>query len=165
MRRLSARGPIKLSRRRRLWVYAITLGLWASGAAWLVLHYFLRAKGEFGPEINPAEPWALKAHGAFAFATLWLLGLLWGVHVLNGWHADRRRWSGGILLGVMLVLGLTGYLLYYAGDDALRSVISLAHWIIGLGAPAIFLLHRFVRERLAARKAQVAEERARAPVD
>jgi hypothetical protein len=146
MRRVSARGPIKLSRHRRLWVYGISLGLWLSGAIWLVLHYFLRTKGEFGPETNPAEPWALKAHAAFAFGTLWLLGLLWGVHVLNGWHANRRRWSGGALLGLMVALGLTGYLLYYAGDDDVRRVVSAAHWVLGLGAPVLFLLHRLARE-------------------
>lgn len=162
MLRASARGPVKLSRHRRLWVYVILLGLWLSGAAWLVLHDFLRSKGEFGLESNPAEPWMLKAHGAFAFATLWLLGLLWGVHVLNGWHAGRRRWSGGLLLGAMIVLGASGYLLYYAGDDRLRGAISLAHWIVGLGAPGLFLLHRLIREGRTRRASAPAREPARA---
>lgn len=142
MTRRAVRAPIKLTSRRRLLTYAIALGLWASGAAWVALHFLLRTRGDFGPETNPIEPWALKAHGAFAFATLWLMGLLWGVHVVNGWRAGRRRWSGAILLGLALVLTLTGYLLYYAGGDALRSLVSLAHWTLGLGAPAAFLLHR-----------------------
>lgn len=32
----------------------------------------------------------------------------------------RRRWSGGILTGAFLVLIITGYLLYYIGDDSVR---------------------------------------------
>jgi hypothetical protein len=166
MRRVSLRGPTKLPRRRRLLVYAILFGLWASGAVWLLLHEFLQRKGAFGPEPHPAEPWVLKAHGAFAFASLWLLGLLWGVHVLNGWHAARRRWSGAVLLGVLGVLGVTGYLLYYSGDDAVRAIVSKTHWIIGLGAPALFLLHRFARERQEARaKRHPSAERLHEPAD
>lgn len=147
MKRRAVEGPIRLPTKRRWGVYAVAIGIWASGAAWLVLRYWLRRQGEFGPETNPLEPWALRAHGAFAFATLWALGLLWGAHVLNGWGAKRRRWSGAGLLGFLLFLTLTGYLLYYAGGDELRAVISPLHWVVGLGAPVLFILHRFAREK------------------
>lgn len=147
MTRRAVGGPIRLPRPRRLGVYAVALGIWGSGVAWLILRYWLRKPGEFGPETNPWEPWALRVHGAFGFATLWSLGLLWGVHVVNGWGAKRRRWSGAGLLGLLLVLTLTGYLLYYASGDELRAVLSPLHWVIGLGAPALFLFHRFARER------------------
>ena len=147
MKRRAVEGPIRLPRQRRWGVYTVALGIWGSGLAWLVVRYFLRRQGEFGPEVNPLEPWALKLHGAFAFATLWTLGLLWSVHILNGWGAKRRRWSGVALLSISLFLTLTGYLLYYAGGDEARAVISPLHWVAGLGAPALFLLHRFARER------------------
>lgn len=69
---------------RRPWkigVYSIVAGLWLSGGLWLLLHYFLTSESEFGPQRNPLEPWWLKFHGAFAFAVIWLFGLLWGKHV------------------------------------------------------------------------------------
>jgi len=143
----NATGPVRLTRLRKWGVYSIGIGIWASGVLWLALHYFLRRKSEFGFETNPAEPWMMKLHGAFAFAALAGLGLLWGVHILNGWFSNRRRWSGGIVFGLACFLGLTGYLLYYAGDDDFRDVVSVAHWAVGIAVIGFFLWHRFWAER------------------
>ena len=41
----------------------------------------------------------------------------------------------------MLLLTVTGYLLYYAGDENTRPVISAAHWILGLAVPALLAWH------------------------
>lgn len=122
------------------------IGLWASGLLWLLFHYLLRKQGAFGSEPHPLEPLWLKVHGAFAFAGLFMFGLIWGAHVVNGWSTGRRRWSGGAVIGLVLVLTLTGYLLYYAGDDGIRGAVSLTHWLVGLGGLAVFLLHRFARD-------------------
>ena len=139
--------PTKLPLRRRLGVYIVGLGVWGTGAAWLAYHYFLKTPGAFGPETNPLEPWWLKAHGLFAFGALWLFGLIWGVHVLNGWRSTMRRWSGSMLVALLIALIATGYLLYYVGDDHWREIVSLIHWIIGLGGPAAFLWHRFIKPK------------------
>ena len=53
----------------------------------------------------------------------------------------------GGLLGLLFFLTLTGYLLYYVGDDALRATVSRLHWIAGLGVLVGFFLHRFARNR------------------
>ena len=135
------RGPIRLPRPRRLAVYAIGAATWATGTLYLIFHTFLQTQGEFGPEANPLEPWWLKSHGAAAFASLWLFGLLWGVHALNGWNARRRRWSGGLLFVTFAVLIASGYLLYYTGEDAMRAIVSILHWVIGLAAPVAFVWH------------------------
>jgi len=142
--RAPVRGPIRLSASRRAAVYVVFAATWLTGGLWLLFHYFLTSQGEFGPEPHPLEPSWLRLHGAAAFAALWTLGLLWGVHIVNAWQARRRRWSGGALFGVGAVLIVTGWLLYYAGDDGLRSVASIAHWGLGLAAPALFLFHRFL---------------------
>ncbi len=42
---------------------------------------------------------------------------------------------------------LTGYLLYYLGDEGGRAVVSAIHWVIGLAAPAVYLVHRLVRAK------------------
>jgi hypothetical protein len=41
----------------------------------------------------------------------------------------------------MLLLTVTGYLLYYAGGEESRAAISIAHWIAGLLVPALLAWH------------------------
>lgn len=144
---MSRMNRIRLTRGRKLGVYAVALGLWASGAAWLVAHYWLVRQGEFGPETSPIEPWMLDLHGGFAMLALWFMGLLWGVHVLKGWEARRGRWSGGLLLGLLGSLVATGYCLYYVGDETWRGWASLGHWVVGLALLPLFLWHRFAKKR------------------
>ena len=139
------RAP-ELSRSRTLTVYSISLGLWSTGAVWLLLHYFFVQEGPFGPGPHPLEFWSIAAHGAFAFASLWLIGLLWSVHIPAGWRSLRRRWSGGLMFGFAAFLILSGYLLYYFGDADLRPLLSVLHWGMGLACPALFLVHRFARD-------------------
>jgi hypothetical protein len=130
----------RLSKRRELAVYAVFGVLWLSGAVWLALRYFLRSKAEFGELPHPLEPWAIRLHALAAFASLWLLGQLWIVHLVPSWRAHRR--SSGIVLGVIAgVLVATGYLLYYASGDTTRAIVSLAHWTLGLALPLPLLLH------------------------
>jgi len=139
------RAP-ELSRSRTLTVYSISLGLWGTGAVWLLLHYFFVQEGPFGPGPHPLEFWSIAVHGAFAFASLWLIGLLWSVHIPAGWRSLRRRWSGSLMFGLSAFLILSGYLLYYFGDADLRPLLSVLHWGMGLACPALFLVHRFARD-------------------
>lgn len=139
------RAP-ELSRSRVRIVYTIGLGLWLTGAVWLLSHYFMVQEGEFGPLPHPLEFWSIAAHGAFGFASLWLFGLLWSVHIPAGWRSFRRRWSGGVMFGVTAFLVVSGYLLYYLGMAEVISVVATLHWAVGLACPAMFLLHRFSRD-------------------
>lgn len=140
---------------RRWGLYITGIGVWLTGSLWLLYHYFLVKQGEFGPAANPLEPWWLKLHGAFSFAAVWMLGLLWGIHITKLWPHKRKRWSGGMLTGVFALLIGSGYLLYYVGDDRVRPAISILHWGIGLACPVFFGWHRLGRR--AARNAR--EER------
>jgi len=134
------RSPL-MPRHRKWSVWLIAGAVWATGVVWLGLHYFWQVRGPFGPEANPAEAWALRAHGAAAFLSLWMLGLLWAVHVTPAWRSGRRRWSGALVLAVALLLTLSGYLLYYVGDEDARAKTSLVHWIVGSCAFLAILLH------------------------
>jgi branched-subunit amino acid transport protein len=137
-----ARG--RLGARREALVWTVLGVVWASGVAWLVVRYGLRARGEFGELPHPLEPWWMRVHGAAAMAALWLGGLLWAVHVLPAWRAHRR--ISGIVLGVILAtLAASGYLLYYLGDEGARSSVALVHWIVGLAVPLPFLVHALRR--------------------
>lgn len=122
--------------------------LWLTGAAWLVLHYFGRSEGEFGPGTNPLEPWMLKAHGAAMIAALLGFGGLFVVHIVKGWTHRAQRPAGLVLSGLTIVLIATGWLLYYAGGESLREWSSLVHWTLGLASPAVFIWHYVNGKRL-----------------
>ena len=135
-----------LSRSRQLTVYSISLGVWLTGAVWLLAHYFMEQEGAYGPSPHPLEFWSIAAHGAFSLATLWMLGLLWAIHIPAGWRSLRRRWSGSLMFGTAGLLILTGYLLYYFGDADLRPAVAVLHWAVGLACPVLFVVHRFARD-------------------
>ena len=61
---------------------------------------------------------------------VWVFGLLWGIHIAKLWPHKRRRSSGGVLTGIFALLILSGYLLYYVGDDNIRPMISALHWVV-----------------------------------
>lgn len=122
-------------------VYAATAALVLSGGLWLLLHYFLRGEGEFGPMPNPLEHLMLAVHGAAAMIGLFVLGSLLPVHLLRGWQQRRNLLSGLSLLAVQAVLILSGYALYYASGDDFRAATSLVHWVIGLGLSGLLVWH------------------------
>jgi len=122
-------------------VYGTTAALVVSGIIWLVLHYFLAVSGEYGPQVHPLEPWMLRLHGAAAMAGLIVYGSLLPVHVRRAWSIRRNVVLGIGLVSVMLLLTITGYLLYYAGDENTRPFISAGHWILGLAVPALLVWH------------------------
>jgi hypothetical protein len=138
---------VGLSRSRLRAFYVTGVGVWLTGGLWLLFHYFVTKQGEFGPQSNPLEPWWLKLHGAFALAATWFFGLLWGTHMTVAWPSARRRRSGGVLGGVVLWLIITGYLLYYVGNDTARAIVSMGHWVIGIACPLLYWVHRKRKKR------------------
>jgi hypothetical protein len=122
--------------------------LFLSGLGWLILHNFGQVQGEFGPETNPLEPWMLRLHGAAVIAALMSLGTLLLVHVWRGWSYRSQRVLGLSLAAVTALLILSGYLLYYVGNDVARSWASTIHWVIGLVGLPLFVLHYRAGKRL-----------------
>jgi hypothetical protein len=147
--------------RWQIWTLIISgSALWLSGAAWLLLHYYGQVEGEFGPETNPLEPWLLRLHGFMLIPALLGFGGLFVVHMPKGWK-DRYQRNIGIGLTVLIgVLIVSGYFLYYVGDDGLRGWSSVIHWGIGLGTPVIFIWHYLGHKPKIARKRR---EQANAP--
>ena len=135
------RGPLKLPKYRRWTIYFISFGVWLTGAVWLIYHYYLWTEGKFGHVRHPLEAWWLKAHGLFSFWSVWAFGLLWSVHIIRGWNANWRRWSGTAIAVATFVLIITGYMLYYVDGKGWRAGTSLVHWILGLAALVVFLFH------------------------
>lgn len=135
------RRPAKLVRWQvQLLIWSGSL-LWSTGGIWLFLHHFYRVKGEFGPEANPLEPWMLRLHGLAMIVSLVGVGSLLVAHVWKGWSYRHQRVMGSLMTGIVGILVLSGYLLYYVGNEEVREWISLGHWLVGLLLPAIFILH------------------------
>lgn len=138
---------LRLSRNLRRLIYIIGGGVWFTGVLWLLLHHFFMQPGEFGMAPNPVEPWSLRVHAAFAFGAIWLLGSLSAVHIQKGWNSRRKRYSGVALVSIFAVLILSGYLLYYVGEERVRAFLSAMHWIIGIIAPLVYVAHRLARRQ------------------
>lgn len=145
------------SRGGRLAIEVIVDAVWLSGVIWLLFHYFFRRQGEFGDEPHPLEHWALVLHGAAAFASMFLAGALYARHVVPAWRSRRRPRSGLVVAAVFALLIVTGYLLDYAGGEALRAGVAKVHWIAGLPLPLALLVHRSERRRASvSRELQIA---------
>jgi hypothetical protein len=137
------RSKLRLNPVTEFLVYLIFGLLLVTGVVWMWAQTSL-------DEGNQVSTLMLKLHGAAAMAALILLGALVS-HVRKGWKARKNRSSGITLLLVILFLVATGYGLYYAGDEQLRSLISRWHTWIGLGIclliPAHVVIGRALRRK------------------
>ena len=115
----------------------IVLGILSlSGIVWMIVQATTDNAGNFPALLS-------KIHGAAAMMALVLLGYL-VTHIRKGWKAKKNRLSGATLLSVYLFLILSGYGLYYAGDEDLRRFISHWHAWIGLAMVALLPIHMVV---------------------
>jgi hypothetical protein len=134
---------LRLSLLSELFIYLIFGTLLLTAGVWLWAQSNLSTD-------DPLPSLMMKIHGAAAMAALVLLGTLI-THFRRGWTAKKNRLSGSTLLAVIFFLVVTGYGLYYSGDEQLRSLISRSHTWIGLGLvlliPTHVLLGRALRWR------------------
>jgi len=133
-----------LKRAHRWCLYVVLALLFFTGAAWADWNYLVARPGDFEAV---AKTWAMKIHGAATMAILVLIGTLITGHVQFAWRARRNRGNGAFLLGIFGVLTITGYGLYYAGDDQLRAWTSWIHLGVGLSIPFLIALHLILGKR------------------
>lgn len=120
----------------------VTCGLWVSGAAWLAARYLFVSESEFGLQVPGWAAQVLAVHGAMAMVALVTLGAWLPVHVFPRLHQSRYRLTGFTQLGLLTVLAVTGYGLYYIAGEFSRPTWSVIHWAVGLILPAVILVHR-----------------------
>lgn len=134
------RRGLQLSRRHRWTLYGTSLALWLTGAGWAWAHG-LDDAGRAGELWRAAKPWLMQGHGFAALGFVLLFGTLLPVHVRHSWHAHKNRRNGAFFLTVIALLTLSGYALYYLGDERGRALLSAFHWWVGLAAPALLFWH------------------------
>jgi len=74
-------------------------------------------------------------------ATLVLVGSLLTAHVRFAWRANRNRLNGVVFIATLTFLTVTGYGLYYLGDERWRAFASWSHLIVGVLLPLLVLTH------------------------
>jgi hypothetical protein len=74
-------------------------------------------------------------------AFLVLFGTLLPTHVQPGWRQKRQRPSGLSLITASAILALSGWGLYYVGQETLRNATSILHSVIGVVAPLLIEVH------------------------
>lgn len=134
------RRGLKLSRRHRLTLYAASLLLFVSGAAWAWANH-LDETARASEAVRQFKPSLLKIHGFSAMTFVLLLGTLLPGHVRRAWHARKNRNNGAFFLASIGLLTLSGYALYYIGGEDLRNGVSQFHLWLGLVGPVLLFWH------------------------
>lgn len=114
--------------------------LWASGAAWMLFHWFGARAGEFGIERHPLEAPTLTLHGVLAMPALFLLGWFAGRHAAPV-ASGQRAASGWWLSAWLALLVLAGLSLLFVTGARWQSAASLVHQVLGVALLLPVLAH------------------------
>jgi hypothetical protein len=127
----------RLAASLRYGLYGTGVALFASGAAWLYVRYGIAAVSRPRGALSVS----MQVHGAAAMVALALIGAVTALHVKAAWQDRKNIASGSVLAAGLLLIAITGYLLYYVGNDSLRALASAGHWILGGAAPLALWWH------------------------
>jgi cation transport ATPase len=137
---MTRKSHAALSPVHRNLVFAIAGMTFISGAIWAVGHFAEHA--DHAPLwLADYRGWLAKLHGGFAMLSLVALGSLLPQHVNSALKGRRNKRSGIATLATVTVLGLTGYGLYYFGDDTLRNWTEEIHIYLGLAGFLVLVAH------------------------
>ena len=124
---------------RRL-LYVSVLALIVTGVLYAIPRYAdLYLELDLTPAVAPSL--LMKVHGAFALWVTVLLGIIWQAHVRLRMRRPFNRLAGFTLATVLVLLTVTGYLLYYVGDRDFRELTSLLHTGLGVAVLVIIVWH------------------------
>ena len=132
------------------WVNYMSLVLVAlSGVLWYLMHDLL----QWGWMVT--ERRLLITHGVAAAISLIVVGGLLPLHIRLAWRTRRNLVSGLVTLLLMALLGVSGLLLYYSGEDWREGVrwLHLGVGLIGvLAMPAHVWVGRYRQVQMTAQR-------------
>jgi hypothetical protein len=140
------RRGLQMGRRQKYLLYAACLALFLSGISWAWIHHLDEA-GRASDNLVNWKTRLIAVHGFSAMVFVLLLGAVLGGHVRRAWHARKNRKNGVFFLSLVILLTLSGYTLYYLGDENQRAMLSNFHLWLGISAPAFLLLHIWLGHR------------------
>jgi cytosine/uracil/thiamine/allantoin permease len=112
-----------------------------TGVAYLLGHEFQIQRSIIGTHT------VLAWHGIAAMLASIALGSILPFHLKAGLKSKRKLLSGLSQLGFLLILLISGALLYY-GPAEIRESVVLTHWLVGLAFFSVFLLHSVYAKKL-----------------
>lgn len=124
---------------RRLF-YLVCLVLFITGAVWAWVQHRDQS-GDASEAARNLKVWATRLHGYAALGFVFIFGMVVPVHVRHSWHAKKNRKNGVFFLCAVSVLTLSGYSLYYVGEEGLRNALSNVHLWLGLAGPVLLVWH------------------------
>lgn len=104
---------------------------------------------DWAQSFKPLGRWPLVLHGVSGMALAIGFGLLMQSHIRAAWRMKKHRVSGGLMVGLMSLLIVSGLLLYY-GSESIHEANEQLHIGLGIGFTGMILwhgLHRYVAER------------------
>ena len=123
---------------QKIFVIGGMLACSISGSLYLLGHEFQIQRSTFGNHT------ILAAHGIFAMLATLAFGSVLPFHLKAGCKSKQKWISGFSQLGFLVILFISGALLYY-GPAEIRDAVVGTHWVLGLFFFAIFLFHSVVR--------------------
>ena len=124
---------------RRL-LYVASSALFLSGVVWAWIQH-LDESGKAGSGLLRMKTWLIAIHGFSAMTFVLLLGMILAGHVRRAWNARKNRSNGGFFLISVSLLALSGYALYYLGNEDWRNAASHFHLWLGIAAPVLLGWH------------------------
>lgn len=119
-----------ISRNYRRLIYAAVVLVAITGLGWIMLGFALDPE-DFSDPLRLWRHRLLITHGCAAYLLLWLAGSLFPQHQWGAWKARRNRGSGTVLTSILLLLAISGLMLYYPPGDDWRDAESLVHQVGG----------------------------------
>lgn len=134
------RRGLQIGRTHRLTLYAAGLLLLLSGICWALIQH-LDEEGKAGDNLVKLKQPLIAIHGLSAMVFVFLLGTLLFGHIRRSWHARKNTKNGLFFIVAVGLLTLSGYALYYLGNESWRNAASHFHLWLGIAAPLLLILH------------------------
>ncbi|MFG1506056.1 hypothetical protein ACRXCV_13355 [Halobacteriovorax sp. GFR7] len=120
-----------------------------TGTIYFVAKYFMTIEGDWGAETHPLSIWMQKLHILSVPFLLFFVGTIFSNHiykrVLSGYKKSRT--SGIFLIGLFVVMSLSGYLIQVSDNDLLRQWSAYIHLGVSLVWSLGFTYHHVTANR------------------
>jgi len=126
----------------RAWGLAATGTLLSlTGSAMIAFRYVLPTQDAFSAYPHWLWPRLLLVHVFAAPVFFFYVGSVWWTHVSKNWRIRKRRVSGGVLVGVAALMGISGYALYFLGSEVWLGFTRLLHAVAGAVCAVLYVTH------------------------